>query len=98
MDEFEYRGDKKGPKKKFDFKKRKDNTVKSLFEIEHFLRDFKQVAKGIKFYNVFRWWFKDGIIVTCLLIIPSLKLFISSKSIFEIKFSSFKFFIFLPIN
>lgn len=55
MDEFEYRGDKKGPKKKFDFKKRKANTVKSLFEIEHFLRDFKQVAKGIKFYNVFRW-------------------------------------------
>ena len=66
MDEFEYRGDKNGPKKKF--------------------------------YNVFRWWFKDGIIVTCLLIIPSLKLFISSKSIFEINFSSFKFFIFLPIN
>ena len=53
MDEFEYRGDKKEPKKKFDFKKRKDNTVKSLFEIEHFLRDFKQVAKGIKFYKVF---------------------------------------------
>ena len=41
--------------KKFDFKKRKDNTVKSLFEIEHFLRDFKQVAKGIKFYKVFKW-------------------------------------------
>ena len=57
MDEFEYRGDKKEPKKKFDFKKRKDNTVKSLFEIEHFLRDFKQVAKGIKFYKVFKWSF-----------------------------------------
>ena len=55
MDEFEYRGEKKEPKKKFDFKKRKDNTVKSLFEIEHFLRDFKQVAKGIKFYTVFKW-------------------------------------------
>ena len=55
MDEFEYRGDKKEPKKKFDFKKRKENTVKSLFEIEHFLRDFKQVAKGIKFYKVFKW-------------------------------------------
>lgn len=51
MDEFEYRGDKKDLKKLY-FKKRKDNTVKSLFEIEHFLRDFKQVAKGIKFYNV----------------------------------------------
>ena len=53
MNEFEYRGEKKEPKKKFDFKKRKDNTVKSLFEIEHFLHDFKQVAKGnfIKFSN-----------------------------------------------
>ena len=55
MDEFSNSFFGKGPKKKFDFKKRKDNTVKSLFEIEHFLRDFKQVAKGIKFYNVFRW-------------------------------------------
>lgn len=55
MDEFEYRGNKKEQKKNFDFKKRKDNTVKSLFEIEHFLRNFKQVVKGIKFYNVFRW-------------------------------------------
>lgn len=55
MDEFEYRGNEKEPKKNFDFKKRKDNTVKSLFEIEHFLRNFKQVVKGIKFYNVFRW-------------------------------------------
>lgn len=67
MEEFEYRGEKKEfkkappkgppkePPKKFDFKKKKDNTVKSLFEIEHFLRDFKQVAKGIKLYNVFKW-------------------------------------------
>lgn len=64
MSEFEYRGENKGPKKsppksppkkKFDLKKKKDNTVKSLFEIEHFLRDFKQIAKGVKFYKVFKW-------------------------------------------
>lgn len=45
MDEFEYRGDKKGPKKKFDFKKRKDNTVKSLFEIEHFYEILNKLQK-----------------------------------------------------
>lgn len=64
MNEFEYRGENKGPKKsppkappkkKFDLKKKKDNTVKSLFEIEHFLRGFKQIAKGVKFYKVFKW-------------------------------------------
>lgn len=108
MDEFEYRGDKKEPKKKFDFKKRKDNTVKSLFEIEHFLRDFKQVAKGIKFYKVFNGDFWDGVkrhlffSKRCLLIsspeLPKIVLFNSSKSIFKINFSIFKFFIFLSID
>lgn len=60
MGEFENGKNKKGPpklppKKKFDFKKKKDNTVNSLFEIEHFLRNFKQVVKGVKFYKVFKW-------------------------------------------
>ena len=41
--------------KKFDFKKRKDNTVHSLIEVEHFLRDFKQIIKGVKLYKIMKW-------------------------------------------
>lgn len=41
-------------KEKFDFKKRKENTVHSLFEVEHFLHDFKNVLKGIKLYHIFK--------------------------------------------
>lgn len=63
MSEFEYRDGKKTlkkcppkrPPKKFNFKKAKNNTVKSLFEIEHFLQNFKQIVKGVKFYKVFKW-------------------------------------------
>lgn len=54
MDNLECRGDS-GKKEKFDFKKTKENTVNSLFEVEHFLRDFKQIAKGIKLYKVVKW-------------------------------------------
>lgn len=41
-------------KNKFDFKKRKENTVNSLFEVEHFLHDLKNVKKGIMLYQVFK--------------------------------------------
>ena len=41
-------------KEKFDFKKRKENTVHSLFEVEHFLHDFKNVLKGVKLYQIFK--------------------------------------------
>lgn len=35
----------------FDFKKRKENTVHSLFEVEHFLGDLKSVMKGFRAYK-----------------------------------------------
>lgn len=54
MNNIENRGDA-SKKEKFDFKKTKENTVNSLFEVEHFLRDFKQIAKGIKLYKVVKW-------------------------------------------
>ena len=41
-------------KEKFDFKKRKENTVASLFEVEHFLCNFKNVVKGIKLYQILK--------------------------------------------
>lgn len=44
----------KHQKEKFDFKKRKENTVHSLFEVEHFLHDFKKVVWGMKFYHLFK--------------------------------------------
>ena len=41
-------------KEKFDLKKRKENTVASLFEVEHFLGNFKNVVKGIKLYQILK--------------------------------------------
>ena len=35
---------------KFDFKKKKDNTLRSLYDVEHFLSDFKHLKKYIKLY------------------------------------------------
>ncbi len=52
MDNLENRNE---TKKKFDFKKRKENTIHSLFEVERFLRDFKQIAKGVKLYKIMKW-------------------------------------------
>ncbi len=40
--------------KKFNFAEKKENTVHSLFEVEHFLRDFKNVCKGIKLYQIIK--------------------------------------------
>lgn len=42
------------PKKKIDFKSYKNNTVKSLNEVEHFLRNFKQFSKYIKLYKILK--------------------------------------------
>ena len=44
----------KNKKEKFDFKKRKENTVHSLFEVEHFLHDLKNVSKGLKLYKILK--------------------------------------------
>ena len=41
---------KKKKKIKFDFKKKKENTIHSLFEVEHFLSDFKRFSKYAKLY------------------------------------------------
>ena len=42
---------KKEKKKiKFDLKKKKDNTLRSLYEVEHFLSDFKRFHRYIKLY------------------------------------------------
>lgn len=40
--------------KKFDFKKIKKNTFKSLNEIEFFLRDFKKFSSYIKLYKILK--------------------------------------------
>lgn len=41
--------------KKFDFKSKKENTLNSLNEVEHFLHDYKHFSKYIKMYR----WFKN---------------------------------------
>lgn len=41
-------------KVKFDFCKKKDNTIRSLNEVEHFLCDLKSLGKYIKLYYLFK--------------------------------------------
>lgn len=45
---------KKEKKKKFDFNKKKENTIKSLNEVETFLRNFKNISKYIKLYKIIK--------------------------------------------
>ena len=54
---FYSRGNKeeKSKKKKFDFKIKKENTLNSLSEVEHFLQDYKYYSKYIKLFK----WFKN---------------------------------------
>ena len=40
--------------KKMDFKKLKNNTFNSLYDVEVFLRDFKQFSKYIKLYKILK--------------------------------------------
>lgn len=40
--------------KKIDFIKKKNNTICSLFEVEHFLCDFKKLINTIKLYKILR--------------------------------------------
>lgn len=42
------------PKKKNNFKSYKNNTVKSLNEVEHFLRNFREFSKYIKLYKILK--------------------------------------------
>ena len=39
---------------KLDFKKRKENMCNSLFEVEHFLRNLKDISKGFKLYHIIK--------------------------------------------
>ena len=41
-------------KPKFDFKKTKENTIDSLFEVEHFLCNLQQITKGVKFFHILK--------------------------------------------
>ena len=58
--ENEKRGGEKTPppkppkKKKLNFKTCKKNTINSLHEVEHFLRDFKPFSRYIKLYKILR--------------------------------------------
>ena len=45
---------KKDSNKKNGFKKRKENTLASLNEVEHFLWNYKQFIKYVKLYKWFR--------------------------------------------
>ncbi len=40
--------------KKIDFIQKKDNTIHSLFEVEHFLCDFKRFINTIKLYKILK--------------------------------------------
>ncbi len=44
----------RGEKKKNKFLIKKDNTVKSLKEVEYFLCNWKRVVKGIKLYKILK--------------------------------------------
>lgn len=50
-------GKKKNPppkKKKLNFKTCKKNTINSLNEVEHFLRDFKKFSNYIRLYKILK--------------------------------------------
>ncbi len=46
----EYRGEKK----KNSFCEKKDNTIRSLQEVEHFLCNWKKALKAIKLYHILK--------------------------------------------
>ncbi|MBQ2938052.1 MAG: hypothetical protein IJE05_04150 [Clostridia bacterium] len=55
--ENEKRGEKKSSpskKKKIDFKACKKNTINSLNQVEHFLRNFNGFVKYIKLYKILK--------------------------------------------
>lgn len=41
-------------KKGFNFSQKKKNTIKSLSEVEAFLRDFKKITNSIKLYKILK--------------------------------------------
>ena len=45
---------KKDKKKKFDFKEKKNNTIKSLMEVECLLNNFERFSDCIKLYKILK--------------------------------------------
>ena len=48
------RGEKNKKKKKFNFSQKKENTLQSISDVEHFLRDFKRRTNYIKLYKIMK--------------------------------------------
>ncbi len=40
--------------KKQNLNEKKENTLNSLFEVEHFLRNFTTICKGLKIYKIIK--------------------------------------------
>ncbi len=49
-----YNNCKKNKKNKFTFSEKKENTLKSLSEVEFFLRDFNRFKNYIKLYKILK--------------------------------------------
>ena len=41
-------------KHKFDFKRKKENAINSLFEVEHFLCNLKRLCNAIDLYKILK--------------------------------------------
>ncbi len=48
------RGDKTPPQKSFDFKTYKNNTFQSLYDVEYFLNNLRNLKQFIKIYKLFK--------------------------------------------
>ena len=46
--------EERGKKKKSKFQIKKENTMQSLLEVEHFLGNWKKTLKGVKLYHVLK--------------------------------------------